>query len=152
MQPKTWDKSASYFWKNYCFEESFTQYPLRFTRNEFQNSFMWGTDFIKNIVFLGIFTWDKLSQDKVLASTSKHSKPHASLLSSISSNLDAGRRLGLYEKTGQKASATYSLTVGYDKSKVMKYIKFVPSLSAIKIVKERAKKFASKKSKAGIAL
>jgi hypothetical protein len=113
---------------------------------------MWGTDFIKNIIFLGVFTWDKLSQNKVLASISKRAKPHVSLLSSISSNLDAGRRLALYEKAGQKASATYSLTLDYDKSSVMKYIKFVPSQSAIKVVKERAKKFASKKSKAGIAL
>jgi len=98
---------------------------------------------IKKLVFFSICTWEKLSQDKVLASLGiKRAKP--SMLSSISANLDIGRKNGLYTKSdikpGYKKQAEFSLSTDYRNSNQMKSIRFIPTQQALDIARNRARK------------
>lgn len=111
------------------------------------DSYIWKTDTIKNLVFLSIATWGELSQHKVVSSLGI-SVLNNSVMSSISSNLEAGKRSGLYRKSGSKKFARFSLEDDFVKSKQMARVRFLPSQQAVRIARARAKNNASPKSKA----
>jgi len=98
---------------------------------------LWGTDLIKRLIFLSIYTWKNLEQQKVLASIGGQSS-NLSILSSVSSNLEAGRRQNFYQKIGQRKEAKFSLSADFRKSSQSQHIRFIPSEQAIEIVKKRA--------------
>ena len=110
-------------------------------------SYLWHTDAIKNLIFLSIATWQKLTQEKIVASLGIKTINN-SVMSSISSNLEAGKRGELYRKSGSKKLAHFSLSDDFVKSKQMKRVHFIPSSQAIRIAKLRAKNYALSKSKA----
>lgn len=100
---------------------------------------MWGADLIKELIFLSICTWKNLEQQKVLASIGGQAS-NASILSSVSSNLEAGKRRSFYQKTGQRKEAKFSLSADFRKSSQIKQMRFIPNEQAIEIVRKRAEK------------
>lgn len=120
-------------------------YPRKFDSQEFTESWIWNHNLMKSLVFLSINTWGSLRQQKVFDSLGLKN-PCSSIKSSISSNLDAGRRKGLYRKEGKGKEAKFSLTYNFLESSQVKQISFIPSENAIKIAKQRAKSFSSRRS------
>ncbi|MCW8891235.1 MAG: hypothetical protein OQL20_11315 [Sedimenticola sp.] len=96
---------------------------------------------VKKLIFLSIYTSGELSQDKVVAAICTRSIG-PSVLASISSNLESGRKENFYSKTGKRKTSRFSLSADYQKSWQHKYIGFSPSENAIKVAKKRARNFA----------
>lgn len=145
--PKTINEKTSFVWSKVRIGGVLQRYPRSFSSTEFMESYLWHTDAIKNLVFLSIATWKELSQEKIVSSLGIN-VPNASVMSSISSNLEAGKRGGLYCKTGSKKLASFSLSSDYFKSKQMARIHLEPNPQAIHIAKVRAKNYALSKTKA----
>ncbi len=142
--PKTIEDKTSYFWNKEDILGRLYYSKYTFSCENFTDSSMGNV--IKKLVFFSVFTWGKLNQDKILASIGVRN-PKPSVLSSISSNLESGRKNGLYIKSGQKKQSEFSVSPDYNNSKQLKHIKFSPSQEAIDIVKNRARNYAkSKKS------
>lgn len=113
--------------------------PIRFSSDEYPDSFLWQFNSIKNLMFYFIATWGsngKLSQERLCKAISSTPLSN-SLISSISANLNSGVNEGLYEKNGRGKSATYSLAPGFRHSKQIRFIRFIPSPNAIDRVKTR---------------
>ena len=145
--PKTINEKSSFVWNKVRIGGVLQCYPRSFSSEEFMDSYIWKTDTIKNLVFLSIATWGELSQHKVVSSLGI-SVLNNSVMSSISSNLEAGKRSGLYRKSGSKKFAHFSLEDNFVKSKQMARVRFQPSQQAVRIARARAKDYASPKSKA----
>lgn len=141
INPKTVENKVSYIWSKPKLGNVTCYFPRKFNKNEFTESRIWHAETIKKLVFLSICAWGSLSQNKVLASIGLHN-PSQSVLSSVSSNLDAGRRQGLYEKAGLNKQSEFSLAPEYMKSKQIKLIGFVPSEQAVLSAKKRARIYA----------
>lgn len=139
--PKTINERVSFVWNKVRIGGVLQSYPRSFSNKEFRKSYIWHTDAIKNLVYLSISTWRELTQDKIVSSLGVD-RMNNSVMSSISSNLDAGRRGGLYQKVNSKKLASYSLSDEFLKSKQMERIHFAPSPQAIRIAKLRAKNYA----------
>ncbi len=145
--PKTINEKRSFVWNKVRIGGVLQSYPRAFSSTEFMDSYIWHKDVIKNLIFLSIATWNKLTQERVVSSLGANTD-NASVMSSISSNLEAGKRGGFYRKFGSKKLASFSLTSDYLKSKQMARVHFEPSPQAIRIAKIRAKKYALSKTKA----
>jgi len=123
---------------SYTWQEN-TEFPIviNFDSVTFDKSFIWRTDYIKILIFHTILVWGALSQRRIVSALGSPTNP--SSLSSISSNLEAGKRQNLYKKNGVKQDAIFSLSEIYKDSKQMKYIRYVASLKAIDCIKKRAR-------------
>ena len=115
-------------------------YPVNFDNQEFTESFLWRNGFIKRMVFLSVSTWGVLTQKKILSSLGLKTASK-SIISSISSNLEAGRKNNIYHKIGIRKGSRFSMHPDYLSSKQLRAIRFVPSERAIAIAKQRARAY-----------
>ncbi|WP_260292395.1 hypothetical protein [Sedimenticola hydrogenitrophicus] len=136
--PKTINEKTSFVWNKVRIGGVLQRYPRSFSSKEFMDSYIWQSDTIKNLVFLSIATWGELSQEKIISSLGINVLSN-SVMSSISSNLEAGKRGGLYRKAGSKKFARFSLEENFVKSKQMARVHFQPSQQAVRIARARAK-------------
>lgn len=142
--PKKYDEEKSFIWRKSNIAGVKYYSPKRFNTVEFIESYLWRADTIKKLIFFSIATWGELSQDRVLRSLGLNAAV-PSILASISSNLEAGRKHELYTKTGRKKSSSFSLASNFENSKQLVAIRFVPSKEAINIAQKRAKRYANQK-------
>lgn len=102
-------------------------------------------------MFLTIYTWrkKKFKQNDLLRAIgiTDNRIANQSIISSVSANLNAGVKSGLYVKEGIKENAQYSLSPKFMESKEFKNMKFIPSKIAICSSQQRARNLAEKKKK-----
>jgi len=95
---------------------------------------------IKKLVFRSIRTWGELNQKRVVSAITLK-QPGNSIVSSISANLEVGRKGDLYIKKEQdEGKAKFSLDTQYWKSSEMRVrtLGFIPSEQAIDAARRRA--------------
>jgi hypothetical protein len=136
--PMVIDGSTSFIWRRHKASDAFIPYPCLFSGEEYTDSYLWHTSVIKRLIFLSLATWGALSQEKILSSLGV-GHFNKSVLSSVSSNLDAGKRSGFYIKQGHKKEALFSLSDRFGELKEMRYLRFPPSQSAVDCARKRAR-------------
>ena len=147
ISPKKVDGKSSYFWTKYSyFDGSIHFFKREFDDNDYSNSFVCLDAMVKKLIFFSLCTWGELSQKKILASIGVPS-PSPSIRSSVSSNLEAGRKHELYIKTKFNDDVRFSLNKNYKDSRQIKYIRIVPSDQAIETAKKRARLLAASNPK-----
>lgn len=123
----------------------------RFGDREILDSFIESSFLIKNLVFLSVYTWAngkrEFEQKRIVASIVKESKSRmlSNVTASIAAHLNVEKINNLYSKEGTKENAKYSLSTEFKSSPQMRFIRFIPSENALKIVEKRAKDYHDKR-------
>jgi hypothetical protein len=124
-----------------CFESI---YPRQFNAEEYSSSFLWGSSFILRSAFLILHAWGKpLSQEQLVSALG--GKRHTSVLPSLASNLEAGRRSGLFTKKGARKEAKFQIADNFESSKHFKQVSFIPTEEAKQAVQRRARLLKQKR-------
>lgn len=137
--PKTIDKKTSFVWSKVRRRGILEHGIISFSSKCFIDSYFCKTDTMKKLIFLSIATWVELTQEKVVSSLGANVL-NKSVMPSISANLEAGKRSGLYKKSGLRRFAHFSFSDDVMKSPKMAGIYFWPSSQAINIARTRARK------------
>lgn len=104
-----------------------------------------GTPFNKwslRLVFLAIAAWDRLSLQRVMNSINH--RGNKNLESSVAATLGRAVSRNVLTKNGNGKSAHYSFPDGGDKDTQREYLPFWPSESAVKCIRARSNKIASR--------
>lgn len=131
---------TSFFWVNTLFDHKISTYPVVFNCKSFDGSMLARSGIIKKLVFRSIRTWGELNQKRVVSAITLK-QPGNSIVSSISANLEVGRKGDLYIKKEQdEGKAKFSLDTQYWKSSEMRVrtLGFIPSEQAIDAARRRA--------------
>lgn len=133
----------SHTWRYTDIGRQHVRYWRRFDTGEYSNSFLWGSNFVFRMTFLTLNVWGELSQKRLL--TALGGTRHISIVPSLASNLEAGRRAGFYQKKGDKKDATFRVTDSFRDSKLFLQVRFVPTEAARLAVKKRANDIAQRR-------
>ena len=139
--PAEFESKKGFLWRSYRSSSEWYHAPVHCSVAEYTDSFLTCMNVVKTLTFYVVATWGssgKLTQEKICRALSKEPLS-ASVISSISANLNSGVIHGLYEKNGTGKLATYRLASEFQRSSQMKYFSSAPSLRAMESVKKRVR-------------